>query len=309
MVTDQLYFSTTLHVFFHSKGDGSEFSGIIHQNFEVMKSSFHMLIIFMVANAHFTVAQQDISVKYLNALPKDLKLKEQSAQKYRLTCDYFNGDIFGNFLNKTRVTGDYTRGFRDGTVKWNNVKIENGNTREGPFENAVSQDYMENFSYVPSDKMLEAPSFSSFPPNSFHTKNLVWDMLAIETFAWVYFDSLKLNQTFRPANLRDEVPLAGEGTFKNRDIQLKWTGISKMNEALCALIEYRTFDNPLVIETAQIKLKGRSHYWGTIWVSLKDKQIEYATLYEDVVMEMKTNSQTNGQLLNSTREIRFEKLN
>ena len=34
-------------------------------------------------------------------------------------------------------------------------------------------------------------------------------------------------------------------------------------------------------------LKGRSHYWGEIWVSLSSKQIEYATLQEDVLGEMK----------------------
>jgi len=274
-----------------------------------MKTLVYMLLIFLVSKVHSTVAQQDVVAKYLIVLPKGLKLKELSPQKYTITADYFNGDIFGNFMNKTRVSGDYTRGFKDGTVKWNNVKIANGNTREGLYENAVSQNYMENFTYSPSDRMLEAASFSSFPPNSFHTKNLVWDMLAIETFAWVYFDSLGLNQTFRPGNLKEEIPLAGEGTFKNKDIQLKWTGISQMNEEVCALIEYRTFDNPLVVDTEQIKIKGRSHYWGTIWVSLIDKQIEHATLFEDVVMDMKMQGQANGQLINTTREISFEKLN
>ena len=268
-----------------------------------------MLIIFMVANARFAVAQQDILAKYLNVLPKDLKLTEQSPQMYRITADYFNGDIFGNFMNKTRVTGDYTRGLKDGAVKWNKVAIANGSTREGPFENAVSQDYMENFTYVPSDKMLDAASFSSFPANSFHTKNLVWDMLAIETFAWIYFDSLELNSVFRPANLKQEIPLAGEGTFTNKDIQLKWAGISQINREVCALIEYRTFDNPLVVDTEQLKIKGRSHYWGTILVSLKDKQIEHAVMYEDVVMDMKIPGQPAPQLLNTTREIQFEKIN
>jgi hypothetical protein len=86
---------------------------------------------------------------------------------------------------------------------------------------------MENFAYVPSDKMLEAASFSSFPPNSFHTKNLVWDMLAIETFAWVYFDSLRLNKTFRPGNLQDEIPLAGEGTFKTGTFSLNGQAFPK----------------------------------------------------------------------------------
>jgi hypothetical protein len=274
-----------------------------------MKRSVYILLILIAANSRSVVAQPDIVDRYLNTLPNDLKLKEPGVQKYTITADYFNGDIFGNFMNKTRVTGDYSRGLKDGSVKWNNVKIANGHTRNGGFNDGIPQDYMENFTYSSSDKMLEAASFSDFPPNSFHTKNLVWDMLAIETFAWPYFDSLKLNQTFRPVMSDDEIPLAGEGTFKNRDIQLKWAGISQMNGELCALIEYRTFDNPLAVNTEQIKIKGRSHYWGTILVSLKDKQIEHAILYEDVVMDLKMQNQTNGQLLNTTREITFEKRN
>ena len=38
-------------------------------------------------------------------------------------------------------------------------------------------------------------------------------------------------------------------------------------------------------------LTGRSHYWGEIWVSLATKQIEYATLQEDVLGEMKLPAQ------------------
>lgn len=269
---------------------------------------FYLLILAVFAHAHPTVAQQDVIQKYLTTLPQDLNLIEKRRQKYRITTDYFNGDIFGNFINKVRVTADYTRGFADKTVKWNQVKIANGSKREGPFENAAPQNYMENFTYTPSPQMLEVTSFPSFPPNSFHTKNLVWDMLAIENFAWVYFDSLELNKTFRPANSQNKLQLAGEGTFQNKDIQLTWKGISQMNNELCALIDYRTFDNPLTVDTDQLTIKGRSHYWGTIWVSLTDKQIEHATLYEDVVMDMKFANQPK-QLMNSTRIILFEKLN
>jgi hypothetical protein len=274
--------------------------------FNAMKTTF-LFILAIISNVQIIVAQKNV-LQYLKALPPDLALVEKEPQKYRITADYFNGDIFGAFINKTRVTGDYTRGFEDGTVKWNRVAVANGSTREGAFENAASQTYMENFTYKPTDKMLEASSFSSFPPNSFHSKNLVWDMLAIENFAWAHFDSLKLNQTFRPSNMENKIPLAGEGSFQNKDIQLTWTGISKMNDELCALIDYRTMDNPLVIDTKELKISGRSHYWGTIWVSLTDKQVEHATLYEDVIMNMKFASQ-QSQLMNSTRIIHFEKLN
>ncbi len=81
-----------------------------------------------------------------------------------------------------------------------------------------------------------------------------------------------------------------------------------MNNELCALIEYRTLDNPLRVENEQLKIKGRSHYWGTIWVSMMDKQIEHATLYEDVIMDLQFAKQAS-QMMNSTRIITFEKLN
>ena len=267
-----------------------------------------ILIAAIVLDVQAAFGQKSNITQYLSSLPRDLSLTEKEPQKYSVTTDYFNGDIFGNFINKTRVTGDYTRGFKNGTVKWNRVNISNGTTRDGSFSDATLQSYMENFTYKPSDKMLDAASFPDFPPNSFHSKNLVWDLLAIESFAWVYFDSLKLNQTYRPTNINDKMILAGEGTFQNKDIQLVWTGISRMNDEICALIEYRTMDNPLSVDTEQLKIKGRSHYWGTIWVSLTDKQIEHATLYEDVVMDMSFANQTS-QLMNTTRIIQFEKLN
>jgi hypothetical protein len=53
------------------------------------------------------------------------------------------------------------------------------------------------------------------------------------------------------------------------------------------LIEYRAFFNPLEIANGGMTLTGRSHYWGGIWVSLATRQIEYATLYEDVLGELK----------------------
>ena len=45
-------------------------------------------------------------------------------------------------------------------------------------------------------------------------------------------------------------------------------------------------------------LKARSDYWGQIWVSLATKQIEYATLYENVGGEMKLAGQNTTQVIN-----------
>jgi hypothetical protein len=102
--------------------------------------------------------------------------------------------------------------------------------------------------------------------------------------------------------------LAGQGSFENKDVQITWTGVSFRNGTNCAVIEYRTMNNPLEYSGEGMSMKGRSHYWGTIWVSLDDKQIEHAVLFEDVVMEMNLPGQTTKQIMNATREISFLKV-
>jgi hypothetical protein len=81
--------------------------------------------------------------------------------------------------------------------------------------------------------------------------------------------------------------MPGLGTFHNRDVELTLTGRSQRNGQDCAVIEYRAYFNPLEIATGGMTLKVRSHYWGLIWVFLTRREVEYATLYEDVLGELK----------------------
>ncbi len=267
----------------------------------------------VISCLNFSYGQRSDKVdQYLEALPSDLELKEPVPQKYLMTAVYCNKDIYGNFFDKTLVSGEYTRGLNDGYAIWNNVRIAQSNLPDGKFHEGQNQDYMENFQYVPSENMVDESAFRDFPPMSFHAKNLVWDMLGIEIFAWFYFDSLKLNRVYAPSDLSGSVPLAGEGFFNNKNIELTWIGISKMNGELCAIIQYSAMDNTLEMNSGDnamsFSAKGRSHYWGNVWVSLEDKQIEYTVLYEDVVMDMQF-SESNNQIINTTRELKVEKLN
>jgi hypothetical protein len=133
--------------------------------------------------------------------------------------------------------------------------------------------------------------------------------MGIEAFAWLYFDSLELNQYLEATLINGAVEMDGIGVFENRNIRLKWTGISEMDGEICAVIDYLAMDNPLQVEFGDFKMKGRSHYWGNILVSLEDKQIEHAVMYEDVNMDLKLPGQATSQLLNTTREIIIEKNN
>jgi len=72
------------------------------------------------------------------------------------------------------------------------------------------------------------------------------------------------------------------------------------------VIDYRAFFNPLDIATAAMTLKGRSHYWGAIWVSLATRQIEYATLDEDVLGELTLAGQGAPRTISVLRSGIFE---
>ena len=121
-----------------------------------------------------------------------------------------------------------------------------------------------------------------------------------ETFGQNFFDKLKLNVPLHISTDQD-VNMPDVGTFHNRDTVLEWVGRSERNGQECALIDYRAFFNPLQLATGGMTIQGRSDFWGEIWVSLATKQIEYATIYEEVSGQMKMPGQDTPQPLSVFR--------
>jgi len=278
-----------------------------------MKTKNFFLVAILVLTTGFMAFCQkksNVNVTELlkaGTLPQSLELKDE-VQKYVVTTDHFNTDIFGNFFNKMRVKGEYTRGLENGKVKWNKCSVAMAMTREAEFPQGSPLTYMENFSYNISEDMLKPENFTSFGENSAFAKNLIWDMMGIEGFAWSAWDKLKLNVPYSAKDFNGKMDLAGQGSFENKNVQITWTGISVRNGETFAVLEYITMNNPIEYSGDGMAMKGRSHYWGTIWVSLEDKQIEHAVLYEDVVMEMNLPGQTGKQIIDATREISFVKV-
>jgi len=275
---------------------------------KIMKTRFFLSAIITLIGIT-SVGQNKIDVNdYLLELPTNLKLNKKIKQSYLMTTNYVDYDMFGDFQKEIRILAEYSCGLGDEKVKWNKVSISQRNQENQNFDNSKKMDMMEDFSYVPSDKMLNPESFPKFSSNTTQLQNLVWDMMAFEIFAWEYFDSLKLNMEFVASSANTEVDLAGSGTFENKDIRLVWNGITKINDEICAVIEYTAMNNPLKIKNDFIDIKGRSHYWGNVYVSLEDKQIEYAMMNEDVIMEIKFPGNEEIHNSNTTRKITLEKL-
>jgi hypothetical protein len=235
------------------------------------------------------------------SLPQGVATKDAGPRTYRFTVDYQNANAQGAIVHRQRLTGDYTRGLAGGEVQWKNVAQAEADGASGPFGAAQKRDFMEAFRYKNDlGGTMQPEFFKGFPPTAVFERNLVWDTGMIEMFGQGYFEKLKLNEPYH-AMANQDVKMPDMGTFHNRDVVLEWVGRSHRNGQECALIDYRAFLNPLEIATGGVTIRARSDYWGQIWVSLKTKQIEYGTLYEEVLGEMKLPGQDASQALNVFR--------
>jgi hypothetical protein len=169
---------------------------------------------------------------------------------------------------------------------------------------------MEEFSYVLSAEIVQPEFFAEFPDADVANllQTLVWDAPWMEV-AYMTVDQLKYNQPHQSTDFENkDVPLAQHGILRMKDLRMTWTGLSRVNGEVCALIEYRSLSNPVRSESEVMGVNGRSCYWGSVHVSLHDKQVEQVALYEDVVMEMKFPGNPAKILTNVQREVTFEKL-
>ncbi len=242
-------------------------------------------------------------------LPQGVAVKDAGPRTYRFTVDYNAANTKGDVIFRQHITGDYTRGLPGGEVIWKNVAEADAAGPSASFPPAQRREFMEGFRYRNHlDNTMKADFFKGFPPAAVLERNLVWDTGMIEMYGQNFFDHLKLNEPYHPMS-NEDVTMPDVGTFHIRDTALAWIGRTQRNGQECALIRYQAFFNPVELATGGMTLKGRSDFWGEIWVSLETKQIEYATLYESVVGEMKPPGQDTTQVINVFRTGTLEPVN
>lgn len=243
-------------------------------------------------------------------VPGELTLREDEPQAYVLTTQWHNRDLYGNLTDEYIITGGYTRALEDGLVRWKNVYIIFPHDSEETPADSVFQESVEGWSYKSPEDIASAGFFDRLPSDeSQHLlRTLIWDAVVFETFAWTYFDKLELNETVEASEFEDfTAQMADWGKLVMKDLRLTWTGITKLNGEACAVIDYRSWANPVDSSSILMSVKGRSLYWGEIWISLEDKQIERATMNEDVIMEM-ISGHAAPKYQNMQREVTFEKI-
>ncbi len=228
-----------------------------------------------------------------------------TAQTYRFTVDYFTFGNGGTLRSKERVVGDYSK-TSDGMAEWSNVRVAVAHGLNEAFPSGEPQTFMNGFRYRPGSDSTKAEFFKGFPANATQQQNLVWDTLMFESFA-KELDKVVGSTPYRlPPS---DVPLAGMGTFQNKNIELTRTGTAARNGQQCVVLHYDAFFNNFDLDlTGGMKMVGRSDYWGDIWVSPATKAVQRATLSEEVIGEVRIPSQTGSQTVNVVRRGSFERI-
>jgi hypothetical protein len=254
-------------------------------------------------------SEKAVEKKYLSELPKVQKVIKP--QNYRMTAVYTNRDLYGNFTGKTMVSGDYTSGLPGDSSMWKNVYISVSNNFSDPFPAGKKQEYMEKFKYIPSDKMMEERAFKNFPKSmdNIFARNLIWDMMSADVFAWNYYDSLKLNVPYIIPDIKGGFSMAEIGNYSHNKIMLCWKGITEINGQLCAVINFNAIDNKLELSMDQIKSKGTEQYWGTVLVSLKTHYLEQCDMYSGTIQEIEIKGMKDKLLMKTIRELNIERIN
>lgn len=244
----------------------------------------------------------------LASLPSYEAGDAQAPQTYRLEYRFFNRDVAGATGSRTCVTADYTRGLEGNMIRWSNVLIASADGADTPMPVGDPLEVMDGFQYGISEEIVQESLYERFPANDLRdlVKTMVWDGMMIEMFDMMLpgFDQLTLNE-FHPVPEYDgfEVEMCEWGSLKMRDLNLKWSGVSRVNDEPCALVLYQSMSNPV----DAFAIKGRSCYWGQVWISLEDWQIECLTMNEDVVLEVPAGD-GESHVLDIQRQIRFEKM-
>jgi hypothetical protein len=243
----------------------------------------------------------------LSALPTGPAAAAVGSSVYRVTSTLYNRDLAGKTTSKVRLTARYTRSVEGEEVScvWNDARIAAPPDPSDPFPPGAPLDFLDGFDYRLSGEILGEDLYRDVPGADLKhlVKTLVWDAAAMEPPFWDHFDRLELNRDYVVPGFEDTTLALGNwGALRMKNLRMRWAGVSKVNGETCAVILYRSLANP--VRQGAAGPGGRSLYWGTIDVSLGDKQVQVFTMIEDVILEMPA----APGAMNLQREVRFDRL-
>lgn len=257
-------------------------------------------------------AQQGEIDKYLSIYPSEIECSASVIQEYDVAIKWRISDpISGKQFNCNAVKAKYSAGLDSNQVMWSDVYFSNIKNFKQEIVDGIRLDVFDDFVYKPNIFSFTNEEFyKKIPPGQKELATwFILDAIQMHGITETFFDSLAYNQPFYPELLDTFILSIDKGiNFKSKSVKFLWSGISKINNETCAIVKFESLKCPIEMDNNGYSFKGRSLYWGEIWISLKDKQFEYAVMVEDVVMKMYNSSSPEGQLIELQREIVFNKL-
>jgi len=283
-----------------------------------MKQRTYFLTVLLITSS-ILYAQKGEVDKYLSITPSEIKCSAAVVQDYDVVVKWRTSDpISDKQFNCNAVKAKYSAGLDSNQVRWNDVYLSNIKNFKQEIVDGIRLDAFNDFIYEPND-FIHEPNIFSFSNEEFYKKIpseqkelaawFILDAIQMHGLTDIFFDSLAFNQPLYPTLLDTFIlSVNKEMSFKSKSVKLLWSGISKINQETCAIVKFESLKCPIEMDNNGYSFKGRSLYWGEIWISLRDKQFEHAVMVEDVVMKMYNSSSSEGQLIELQREIVFNKL-
>ena len=276
-----------------------------------MKTLNDYLLSVLLLMSSSLFGQNNSIEKYISNLPSEIKRNSSIPQEYKVTLKWQNLDaINGNKLNCNAAQAEYIVGLDSGLVKWENVCISSIEDFKQPIGKGEKLHTFNGFTYKPGIDFLKKNFYQNIDPEQRDlAKWLVSDAMQMHGMASMFFDSLTFNEEYYPEMMNNfNIQFQDWVLFRSTYQKIIWSGISEYNHEVCAIVKFESLYNPLEMETPGMSFKGRSLYWGEFWISLEDKQVEYSTMVEDVVIKLKMASSSQEQIIDLQREIIFEKI-
>lgn len=274
-----------------------------------MKS--HLLLVCLLLSSCLFAQKGELD-KYLSISPSELESSASVVHDYDVVVKWRTSDpISDKQFNCNAVKAKYSTGLDSNQVRWSDVHLSNIKNFRQEIVGGIRLDIFDDFVYEPNIFSFTNEEFyKKIPPGQKELATwFILDAIQMHGITEIFFDSLAYNQTFYPELLDTFVLSIDKGiNFKSKSVKFLWSGISKINNGTCAIVKFESLKCPIEMDNNGYSFKGRSLYWGEIWISLKDKQFEHAVMVEDVIMKMYNSSNSDGQLIELQREITFSKL-
>ncbi len=249
---------------------------------------------------------------YLAIDPSTILSKNREEQLYNVSLKWQNLDALkGNSFNCNVVYAIHSVDGSRNQASWDNVRMAQISDFNDVPEHTVNLSALDGFTYgINSMDFLQESFYDELPADLRDLARwLVSDAIQMQGMVWYLIDSLEFNKELSPDMLKDyDIEFENWVKFTSRYQKLNWSSITKHNEEVCAVINFQSSYNPVQAKTDDMSFKGRSLYYGEIWVSLRDKQVEYACMFEDVVMDLEGSMFPEKQLIDLQREIVFDRI-